>query len=79
MLAGARYRETAEIDEWRARDPIARLASELISSGAADAAALEALDVGVRQRVADAVAFAEAGEPADPDLALTLMFAGEGA
>jgi acetoin:2,6-dichlorophenolindophenol oxidoreductase subunit alpha len=77
VLAGARYREAAEIDEWRARDPIARLASELISSGAADAAALEALDVGVRQRVADAVAFAEAGEPADPDLALTLMFAGQ--
>jgi acetoin:2,6-dichlorophenolindophenol oxidoreductase subunit alpha len=77
VLAGARYRDTAEIDEWRTRDPIARLASGLVDSGAADAAALEAFDVRIRQRVADAVAFAEAGEPADPELVLTLMFAGQ--
>jgi acetoin:2,6-dichlorophenolindophenol oxidoreductase subunit alpha len=77
ILAGARYRESAEIDEWRARDPIARLASRLVDSGAADAAALDALDAGVRQQVAEAVAYAEAGQPADPELALTLMFAGE--
>jgi pyruvate dehydrogenase E1 component alpha subunit len=77
VLAGARYREAAEIDEWRARDPVARLARELIASGVADAAALDALDASVRQRVAEAVAYAEAGLPADPELALTLMFAGE--
>jgi acetoin:2,6-dichlorophenolindophenol oxidoreductase subunit alpha len=77
VLAGGRYRDSAEIDEWRARDPIARLAGRLTDSGAADAAALDALDSRVCQRVAAAVAFAEAGEPADPDLAPTLMFAGE--
>jgi len=77
VLAGGRYREDAEIDEWRMRDPIATLASRLVASGAADAATLDELDVRVRQRVADAVAYAEAGQPADPELALTLMFAGE--
>jgi acetoin:2,6-dichlorophenolindophenol oxidoreductase subunit alpha len=77
VLAGARYRENAEIDEWRERDPISRLASRLVASGAADDAALGALDARVRQRVAEAVAYAEAGEPADPELAPTLMFAGE--
>jgi TPP-dependent pyruvate/acetoin dehydrogenase alpha subunit len=77
VLAGGRYREDAEIDEWRTRDPIERLGSRLVASGIADAAALEGLDVRVRQRVDAAVAFAEAGEPADPELALTLMFAGQ--
>jgi len=77
VLAGARYRDSAEIEEWRARDPIARLASRLIAAGVADATGLDALDTRVRQRVAAAVAFAEAGEPADPELALTLMFAAE--
>jgi pyruvate dehydrogenase E1 component alpha subunit len=77
VLAGGRYREDAEIDEWRTRDPIERLGSRLIASGTTDAAALDGLDARVRQRVDEAVAFAEAGEPADPELALTLMFAGE--
>jgi pyruvate dehydrogenase E1 component alpha subunit len=77
VLAGGRYRDGAEIDEWRARDPISRLASRLVASAAAGPGELDALDAGVQQRVAAAVAFAEAGEPADPELALTLMFAGE--
>jgi len=77
VLAGSSYRDSTEIDQWRARDPIERLGSLLVSSGAADAAALDVLDARVRQRVTEAVAFAEAGEPADPELALTLMFAGQ--
>jgi TPP-dependent pyruvate/acetoin dehydrogenase alpha subunit len=77
VLAGGRYREDAEIDEWRTRDPIERLRSALMASGAADAGTLDGLDAGVRHRVDAAVAFAEAGQPADPELALTLMFAKE--
>src|SRR5215472_16227837 len=77
VLAGGRYREGAEVDEWRTRDPIERLGSRLIASGIADAAALDGLDARIRERVDAAVAFAEAGQPADPELALTLMFAGE--
>ncbi len=76
ILAGNRYREDAEIAEWRARDPIERLRARLISSGAAGPDALGALDARVLQQVDGAAAYAEAGHPADPDLATTLMFAG---
>ena len=48
-----------------------------MSSGTAAAADLDAIEAGVLDRVADAVAYAEAGQPADPELAETLMFAPE--
>jgi acetoin:2,6-dichlorophenolindophenol oxidoreductase subunit alpha len=76
VLAGNRYREDTEIAEWRARDPIERLRARLISSGAAGPDAFGATDARVLQQVDDAAAYAEAGHPADPDLAATLMFAG---
>jgi pyruvate dehydrogenase E1 component alpha subunit len=78
VLAGARYRDSAEIEQWRARDPIEHLGARLIEAGTADPAALAAINERVLRQVADAVAYAEAGQPADPELALTLMFAGEG-
>ena len=62
---------------WRQRDPIARFRSALTSAGTVAAADLDRIDAEVRDRVADAVAYAEAGEPADPELAETLMFAPE--
>ena len=46
--------------------------------GTAAAADLDAVEAGILERVEDAVAYAEAGEPADPELAETLMFAPEG-
>jgi acetoin:2,6-dichlorophenolindophenol oxidoreductase subunit alpha len=76
ILAGEAYRDDAEIAQWRARDPIERLRARLISSGASDPDALDALAAAVARDVEDAAAYAEAGEPADPDLAATLMFAG---
>jgi pyruvate dehydrogenase E1 component alpha subunit len=74
VLGGGRYREEAEIEEWRGKDPLERLRARLVSSGAS---ALGALDSRVLRQVGQAVAFAEAGEQADPELAATLMFAGE--
>jgi len=76
VLAGGRYREDAEIEQWRANDPLQRLAACIITAGAADTAALHAVNASVAQQVADAAAYAEAGSPADPGLATTLMFAG---
>jgi acetoin:2,6-dichlorophenolindophenol oxidoreductase subunit alpha len=76
ILAGEAYREDAEVAQWRARDPLERLSAHLISSGAAGPDALGPLDARVLQQVDDAAAYAEAGQPADPDLAATLMFAG---
>jgi pyruvate dehydrogenase E1 component alpha subunit len=75
VLAGGRYREEAEIEQWRARDPIERLKEHLMSFARVGPVALEDVDTRVRDRVSQAAAYAEAGEPADPGLAGTLMFA----
>jgi len=77
VLSGGKYRDEEEIEAWRRSDPIARFRSELVSSGTAAAADLDRIDAEVLDRVADDVAYAEAGEPADPELAETLMFAPE--
>ena len=74
VLGSGRYRDSEEIEAWRRRDPVAAFRSALVSSGTA-AADLDAIDAAVLRRVADAVAYAEAGTPADPELAQTLMFA----
>ena len=77
VLGSGRYRDPEEIEAWRQRDPIARFRSALTSSGTATAADLDRIEAAVLERVADAVAYAEAGQPADPELAETLMFAPE--
>ena len=77
VLGNGRYRDNEEIDAWREKDPIVQFRSRLVSSGTAGAADLDTLEAGVLDRVADAVAYAEAGQPADPELAETLMFAPE--
>jgi TPP-dependent pyruvate/acetoin dehydrogenase alpha subunit len=77
VLSGGRYREDAEIERWRQADPITRFRARLIETSTATAADLNRIDDGIGDRVADAVAYAEAGQPADPALALTLMFAPE--
>jgi pyruvate dehydrogenase E1 component alpha subunit len=77
VLGNGWYREEAEIETWRQKDPIALFRSRLVSSGTAGAADLDAIEAGVLGGVTDAVAYAEAGQPADPELAETLMFAPE--
>jgi acetoin:2,6-dichlorophenolindophenol oxidoreductase subunit alpha len=77
VLGKGRYRDDGEIEAWRQKDPIALFRARLMSSAAAGAADLDRIEAGVLDRVADAVAYAEAGQPADPELAETLMFAPE--
>ncbi len=77
VLSGGRYREDEEIAAWLDRDPIARLGERLVAIGVADDASLAAAEARVMERVAEAVAFAEAGMPADPALAEELMFVRE--
>lgn len=77
VLGGGRYRDDAEIESWRQADPVTRFRSEILKSGAADEAALGRIEAAVAERVADAAAFAAASQPADPELAPTLMFAPE--
>jgi TPP-dependent pyruvate/acetoin dehydrogenase alpha subunit len=73
------YREDAEIDEWRQRDPINRLGESMQSAGICDAAGLEEIDARVLSLVDEAVAFAEAGALPDPAVVKNLMFAPEAA
>ncbi len=68
------YRDDAEVDAWRARDPIPRHVAVLKDQGRLDDAALAALEQDVAATVDEAFRLAEAGDPADPDLALDLMF-----
>jgi acetoin:2,6-dichlorophenolindophenol oxidoreductase subunit alpha len=75
VLGGGSYRDEAEIEAWRQRDPIPRYRAALIASGTADDAELDRVESRVLDQVAAAVAYAEAGQPADPELAQTLMFA----
>jgi acetoin:2,6-dichlorophenolindophenol oxidoreductase subunit alpha len=77
VLGSGRYRDSEEIEAWRQKDPVALFRDRLVSSGTARAADLDRIEAQVLDRVADAVAYAEAGQPADPELAETLMFAPE--
>jgi pyruvate dehydrogenase E1 component alpha subunit len=67
MFDAELYRDKAEVEEWKQRDPIQRCAARLETSGWLDAASRAALDAEVQAEVAGAVAFAEAGtwEPVD--------------
>jgi pyruvate dehydrogenase E1 component alpha subunit len=55
------YREKSEVEEWKKRDPIARLVAALEARGLLAAGALEGLEGEVAREIEQAVAFAEAG------------------
>jgi TPP-dependent pyruvate/acetoin dehydrogenase alpha subunit len=55
------YRDKAEVERWKERDPISALVARLVAGGALDDAALAALERGVDEEIAGAIAFAEAG------------------
>jgi TPP-dependent pyruvate/acetoin dehydrogenase alpha subunit len=61
MFDAELYRDKAEVDRWKARDPIALLVARLQRAAALDAGALAALERDVEEEIAAAVAFAEAG------------------
>jgi acetoin:2,6-dichlorophenolindophenol oxidoreductase subunit alpha len=77
FLAGGKYRDKQEVEQWRGRDPIARLRELLLSKGASAAAQLDGISQKIAATVEDAVRFAEASEPADPELIFDVMFAGQ--
>jgi len=55
------YREKAEVEEWKQRDPIALLCNAVTEAGELDEATLQALEAEVAMEIQDAVDFAEAG------------------
>jgi TPP-dependent pyruvate/acetoin dehydrogenase alpha subunit len=56
-----RYRDKAEIEEWKHRDPVALLADRLTADGLLTAADVEAAEQEIGAEIDAAVAFAEAG------------------
>ncbi len=60
-----RYRQKAEIEQWRARDPILLLGQELQSKGLADGTELEEVRRAVEDELTEIVRFAE--ESPEPD------------
>ena len=56
-----RYRTKAEIQEWKARDPIARFRRRLIDAGLLDDAGATAIEHAVQEEIEAAVRFAEEG------------------
>jgi pyruvate dehydrogenase E1 component alpha subunit len=74
LLAGGKYREQEEIDEWRKRDPIDLLKRRLETSARIKTQKLDEIERNAAHRVEQAAAFAEASEPADPELSVDLMF-----
>jgi 2-oxoisovalerate dehydrogenase E1 component alpha subunit len=66
-----RYRARAEVEEWRARDPIPRWQSELVAKGVLAQADVDQLEVEVADAVDDAVAWVETTpDPAAEDALL---------
>ncbi|HLG57563.1 MAG TPA: pyruvate dehydrogenase (acetyl-transferring) E1 component subunit alpha [Vicinamibacterales bacterium] len=61
MFDAELYRDKAEVDEWKQRDPIAVLRTLLESAAVLDDAAFAQLDAQVQQEIAHAAEFAEAG------------------
>jgi len=62
MFDAELYRDKAEVEEWKLRDPIQRLRTQLEATRAVDDAACAALDAEVRNEIARATDFAEAGK-----------------
>jgi pyruvate dehydrogenase E1 component alpha subunit len=61
MYDPERYRDKAEVDVWKQRDPLTHLTERLRAAGAVDQAALDALEREVADEIDAAVRAAEAG------------------
>jgi pyruvate dehydrogenase E1 component alpha subunit len=68
------YREEAEVEEWRRRDPIASFRAVLTAGGTAGAD-LDRIDAEVDAEIESALAFAKASPDADPALLQTIAWA----
>lgn len=71
-----RYRDKAEIEEWKERDPIPRLRARLLAEGVLDEAALRDLEATVAAELEDAVNTGRSG-PLEPVADLTRHVYGE--
>ncbi len=61
MFDAELYRDKTEVEQWKRRCPIEALLARLKAAGLVDASTVAAIEAGVAEEVAAAVAFAEAG------------------
>jgi acetoin:2,6-dichlorophenolindophenol oxidoreductase subunit alpha len=73
---GAPKRPEEEMAAWRVRDPLLRLRARLREAAGVACAALEQIEVEERERVADAVRFAEDSALPEPHQALEDLYSG---
>ena len=74
FTAGQKYREDSEVDEWIKKCPVARLRARLIEADSANEGVVQDIEKRIADTVEEAAAFAAKSEPADPDLAYSVMF-----
>jgi pyruvate dehydrogenase E1 component alpha subunit len=67
MTDPGKYRSQAEADLWRKRDPIPRLAKDMLAAGIVDQPRLDQIDAEVNAVVEDAVQFASESPEPSPD------------
>lgn len=72
MFDPERYRDKAEVEKWRQRDPIELLLARMRAEGAVDDEVLQRMEDEVAAEVEDAVQFAE--ESADEDVADLMLY-----
>ena len=69
------YRPKAEVEAWKAKDPIRAYHSQLLAEGVLDEAGLNAIRQSVEREVADAVTFAQNSPRPRPESALDDIYA----
>jgi pyruvate dehydrogenase E1 component alpha subunit len=69
------YRDRAEVEVWRTRDPIARFRAWLLGEGRAGADELNAITATVQVDIEEAIAFAKASPEPDPATAMDYIYA----
>ncbi len=69
------YRDRAEVQEWRKKDPIPRFRNYLLEKGIASERELSAIEAEVKQEIADAVKFAQESPQPDPATAMDYIYA----
>ena len=69
------YRDKAEVQEYRKKDPIPRFRRELIEAGKASQDELDAIDAEIKQEMVEAVRFAQESPQPDPSTAMDYIYA----